>query len=97
MLRDSKKLPDYLQEYRKNYTFAAELMIQPYGSTVKPGDMTIFVVAMRMELEGSQWGEISAFKIREDADNEVERCKRNDVNDGLNFKYEYRVSEVNLY
>jgi len=52
---------------------------------------------MRMELEGSQWGEISAFKIREDADNEVERCKRNDVNDGLNFKYEYRVSEVNLY
>lgn len=39
MLRDSKKLPDYLQEYRKNYTFAAELMIKPYGSTVKPGNM----------------------------------------------------------
>lgn len=40
MLRDSKKLPDYLQEYRKNYTFAAKLMIKPYGNTVKPGNMT---------------------------------------------------------
>ncbi len=86
-----------MQEYRKNYTFAADKTIKPYGNTVKPAVMTIFVVAMRMELEGSQWGEISAFKTREDADSEVERCKRNDINDGFNFKYEYRVTEVRLY
>ena len=81
-------------------TFVVEIIkitIKPYGNTVKPDDMTIFVVAMKMELDGSQWGEISAFKTREDADSEVERCKRNDINDGLNFKYEYRITEVRLY
>lgn len=50
-----------------------------------------------MVAAGSGWGEISAFKTKQDALDEVERCKRNDLNDGFNAKYEYRITEIRLY